>query len=153
MDKKMKSNEKQKQLVSVYTSYFGLKDALVASDAKLTSKKASELLTSIDKVDMKVLNMDVHMVWMKILKPLKEEVKAIASSKNMEDQRMQFMDVSENMFKLMKSDTLETPVYYQHCPMANNGKGANWLSKENEVKNPYYGSKMLNCGKTVEILK
>ena len=31
----------------------------------------------------------------------------------------------------------------------NNGKGANWLSKENAVKNPYYGSKMLTCGKTV----
>ena len=46
----------------------------------------------------------------------------------------------------------ETPVYYQFCPMANDGKGANWLSKENAVKNPYYGSMMLSCGKTVETI-
>lgn len=37
--------------------------------------------------------------------------------------------------------------------MANDGKGANWLSKENVIKNPYYGSEMLHCGKTVEIIK
>jgi hypothetical protein len=37
--------------------------------------------------------------------------------------------------------------------MANDGKGADWLSKENAVKNPYYGSMMLTCGKTVETIK
>ena len=37
--------------------------------------------------------------------------------------------------------------------MANGGKGANWLSKENAVKNPYYGSQMLTCGSTVETIK
>ena len=37
--------------------------------------------------------------------------------------------------------------------MANNGKGANWLSKENKVQNPYYGSVMLTCGKVVETIK
>jgi hypothetical protein len=37
--------------------------------------------------------------------------------------------------------------------MANYGKGANWLSKENAVKNPYYGSQMLTCGKVVETIK
>jgi hypothetical protein len=37
--------------------------------------------------------------------------------------------------------------------MANSGKGANWLSKENAIKNPYYGSSMLTCGKTVEIIE
>jgi hypothetical protein len=36
--------------------------------------------------------------------------------------------------------------------MANKGKGANWLSLENKVKNPYYGSRMLSCGKVVETL-
>lgn len=53
----------------------------------------------------------------------------------------------------MKVAKTETPTYYQFCPMANGGKGANWLSKENEVKNPYYGSEMLTCGKVVETIK
>jgi hypothetical protein len=37
--------------------------------------------------------------------------------------------------------------------MFNDGKGANWLSKENAIKNPYYGSSMLSCGKTTETIK
>jgi hypothetical protein len=37
--------------------------------------------------------------------------------------------------------------------MYNDGKGANWLSKESTIKNPYYGSQMLTCGKTVETIK
>lgn len=57
------------------------------------------------------------------------------------------------MFDLLKVSKQETTIYYQFCPMANDGKGANWLSKENVIKNPYYGSEMLHCGKTVEIIK
>jgi hypothetical protein len=57
------------------------------------------------------------------------------------------------MYALMKVSKQETPTYYQFCPMANDGKGANWLSKENAVKNPYYGNQMLTCGKVVETIK
>lgn len=57
------------------------------------------------------------------------------------------------MYELIKVSKQEKPVYYQHCPMANKGKGANWLSKENAIKNPYYGSQMLTCGSTVETIK
>jgi hypothetical protein len=63
------------------------------------------------------------------------------------------MALSKNMYTLMKASNLEKPVYYQHCPMYNDGNGANWISKENVVKNPYYGSQMLSCGKVVETIK
>jgi hypothetical protein len=32
-------------------------------------------------------------------------------------------------------------------------KSVDWLRKENTIKNPYYGSQMLPCGKTVETTK
>jgi copper chaperone CopZ len=150
---KMKSSESAKPLALVYNTYFELKDALVASDSKVVSEKANDLLASIEKADMKSLKMDVHMVWMKNLKPIKEEVKIIVSAKNIEQQREQFIGLSDNMYKVMKIEKSETPIYHQHCPMANDGKGANWLSKEEKVKNPYYGSKMLSCGKIVETIQ
>jgi hypothetical protein len=53
----------------------------------------------------------------------------------------------------MQVSKQETPTYYQFCPMAKDGKGANWLSKENAVKNPYYGTMMLSCGKVIETIK
>jgi hypothetical protein len=41
----------------------------------------------------------------------------------------------------------EKTLYQDFCPMANNGKGAIWLSEIEEIKNPFYGSKMMKCGK------
>ena len=86
------------------------------------------------------------------LKDLKFDTEHIEETKVVGHQRDHFNTLSDNMYQLLKVSKQETPTFYQHCPMANNGKGANWLSKENAVKNPYYGSQMLTCGKTVETI-
>lgn len=140
-------------LKAVFDHYFAVKDALVQTDEAAASAKSAQLLSAIDAVKMADLEMDVHMVWMKVLSDLKKEAQSISMTKNIENQRTQFNSLSENMYKVMKVTKNETPVYYQYCPMANDGKGANWLSKESAVKNPYFGSKMLSCGKTVETIK
>jgi copper chaperone CopZ len=141
------------QLQPVFDGYFELKDALVKTDGNNASAKATALLTAINRVKMDKLEMDVHMVWMKVLNDLKEHSEHIADTKDIKHQRDHFMDLSKKMYDLVKVSKQETPTYYQHCPMANDGKGADWLSKENTIKNPYYGSKMLTCGKTVETIK
>jgi copper chaperone CopZ len=145
---------KQKnQLQPVFDSYFELKDALIKTDGNSASAKASVLLSAINKVKMDKLEMEIHMVWMKVLNDLKEHSEHIADTKDIKYQRDHFMDLSKNIYDLIKVSKQETPTYYQHCPMANDGKGADWLSKENAIKNPYYGSQMLTCGKTVETIK
>jgi copper chaperone CopZ len=141
------------QLQPVFDSYFELKDALVKTDGNTASSKAKDLLSAINTVKMDKLDMDVHMVWMKVVNDLKEHSEHIADTKDIKHQRDHFMDLSKKMYDLVKVSKNETPTYYQHCPMANDGKGADWLSKENAIKNPYYGSKMLTCGKTVETIK
>ena len=141
------------QLQIVFDSYFEVKDALVASDESVASAKSKVLLSAIDAVKMDKLEMNVHMAWIKVLTDLKGDSKNIAAIKDIAKQRNLFISLSKNMYAMMKISKTETPVYYQHCPMANNGKGANWLSKESAVKNPYYGSMMLSCGKTVETIK
>lgn len=141
------------QLKSVFNNYFSVKDALVKSDANTTSTKAKDLLTALDAVQMNKLSNEEHTVWMKVMKDLAFDVGHIAETKDVAHQRDHFMSLSKNMYELIKVSNQETPVYYQHCPMANKGKGANWLSKENAIKNPYYGSQMLTCGSTVETIK
>lgn len=37
-------------------------------------------------------------------------------------------------------------LYLGFCPMAFNNKGAFWIQDSKEIKNPYYGAKMLTCG-------
>jgi copper chaperone CopZ len=149
----MNEAQESNPLKAVFDHYFAVKDALVQTDEAAASAKSALLLSGIDAVKMADLEMDVHMVWMKVLSDLKKEAQSISVTKNIENQRTQFNLLSENMYKVMKVTKEETPVYYQYCPMANDGKGANWLSKESAVKNPYFGSKMLSCGKTVETIK
>jgi len=141
------------QLKSVFENYFALKDALVKSDGNLASAKAKELLNALNAVQMNKLSNEEHTVWMKVMKDLAFDAEHIAETKDVAHQRDHFMSLSKNMYELIKVSKQETPVYYQHCPMANKGKGANWLSKENAIKNPYYGSQMLTCGSTVETIK
>ena len=144
--------ENAQQLQSVFSNYFSIKDALVKTDANTASSKAAELITAIKTVEMNQLNAKEHTVWMKVVKDLAANAENIAKTKDVSKQRETFSLLSKNIYELAKVSIRDTPVYYQHCPMYNKGKGANWLSKENAVKNPYYGSQMLTCGKVQETI-
>ncbi|OAB28082.1 Protein of unknown function [Flavobacterium fryxellicola] len=137
----------------VFDTYFLLKDALVKTDGKSVSIIAKDVMTASSAVNMDELAMDVHMVWMKEMNGLIAGAKEIAATQDIKKQREFFIPFSKSMYELIKVAKYETPVYLQFCPMANGGKGANWLSKENAVKNPYYGSQMMTCGKTVETIQ
>lgn len=152
-DKSTETKQEVNQLKSVFENYFALKDALVKSDGNLASAKTKDLLISLNDVQMDKLSEEEHRVWMSVLKDLKFAAKHIEETKDVEHQRVHFNTLSNNLYQVLKVSKHESPTFYQHCPMANNGKGANWLSKENTVMNPYYGSKMLACGKTIETIK
>ncbi len=141
------------QLAVVFENYFTIKNALVKTDAATAAASAKALLTAMAAVQMETLNVTEHTAWMKAMDALKTNTEGIAANTNAAVQRKLFMALSSNMYDVIKASKTEAPVYYQFCPMANNGKGANWLSKENAVKNPYYGSMMLSCGKTVETIQ
>ena len=140
------------QLKAVFNSYFSVKDALIKTDASASSAKAAELVKAIKSVEMTKLSNEEHTVWMKVMKDLTENAEKIAISKDVAKQRETFASLSINMYEIVKVAKQETPVYYQHCPMYNNGKGADWLSKEEAINNPYYGSKMLTCGSVRETI-
>lgn len=141
------------QLKAIFDNYFTLKDALIKTDGNTAAAAASTLLSAINAVKMENLPIDEHMVWMKVVKNLTADATLISKTKDVKKQRAFFDTLSLNSYSLIKISKQETPTYLQHCPMANDGKGADWLSKENAIKNPYYGSMMLRCGKTVETIK
>ncbi len=137
----------------VLNAYIQLKDALVKSDGTSSFGASKALLTAIQEVNMSELNADTHTQWMKVVNDLKEDAEHISETKEITHQRDHFMSLSKNLFTVLKVSKSETPIYYQFCPMANKGKGANWLSLENKIKNPYYGNQMLTCGKVVETIQ
>ncbi|CAA9195207.1 hypothetical protein FLA105534_00531 [Flavobacterium bizetiae] len=137
------------QLQAVYDAYFTVKDALIKSDAKLTSAKATDLLTAITAIKMDKLKSNEHTAWMKVVKKLTADAKSISTTSDLKKQRETFKSLSKNTYDLIKVSKSTEVVYKQYCPMAD----ADWLSKEKAVKNPYYGSSMLTCGNVVETIK
>ena len=140
-------------LGAVFDAYFGLKDALAKDDGTLASSKAKEMFNAIDKVAMDKMTAPQHSIWMKLEKAVSYDAEHIKGVDETEHQREHFVTLSKNMFELAKAFKIDAPVYYDFCPMANNGKGANWLSLDEKINNPYMGKAMPTCGKVQEVIK
>lgn len=147
------SKIKEPTIPQVFDTYFALKDALVKTDGAEASAKAKQLKTYIIEINMAKLSHEVYEVWMKIVKGLTTDAGQIANTKDISKQRNQFVSLSKNMYDLLKASKHFSTIYYQYCPMANDGKGAYWLSKEIGIKNPYYGNLMLTCGSLKETIQ
>lgn len=135
------------QLTAFMKAYFPIKNALVKSDAKETQKTIDPAKVSLAKVDMKLLGGKAHDIWMDLLKPMQGSLDKIAQTSDVEEQRKHFETLSDNLIEAVEYfGVVENTIYRQYCPMAFRDKGAYWLSAEKEIRNPYFGDKMLTCG-------
>ena len=134
----------------VFDAYFDLKDALVASDAKMAAERATALSAAVKTVPMEGMDADLHAVWMQVMEPLANTSAGIASKSDLGTQRKAFADLTEPMFALVKARPGPTPFYLDHCPMYEGG--ADWLSRDKAIRNPFYGAQMMNCGSVKETI-
>ncbi|ARN78957.1 MULTISPECIES: efflux RND transporter periplasmic adaptor subunit [Flavobacteriaceae] len=148
------SNKFQGQLKQVFEDYILLKDALVNDDAKNAQQAGKQIIQSLKNVDMKLLSDEkAHNHWMTIQKELNTSANAISSNTDISKQRGHFKHLSAHMISSVQLFGVNENVYIQFCPMADNNKGAYWISLEEEVRNPYYGEAMLTCGEVRDTLK
>jgi Cu(I)/Ag(I) efflux system membrane fusion protein len=139
--------EFREQLTAFVQSYLPIKDALVKTDAEATQKTISPAKSNLVKVDMKLLEGKAHDIWMELLRPIQSSLDKIAQTSDVEEQRKHFETLSDNLIEAVEYfGVVEDTIYRQYCPMAFRDQGANWLSGEKEIRNPYFGDKMLTCG-------
>ncbi|MBS1666489.1 DUF3347 domain-containing protein [Chitinophaga defluvii] len=135
-------------IAPIITDYLTLKNALVSDDDKAAASAGKKLLATLNKVDMKAIPADKHKEYMDIADDAKENAEHIGNNAGKIDhQREHLASLSEDITDLIKLFGTPQKLYQDHCPMFNDGKGAIWLSENKEIKNPYYGSKMISCGK------
>lgn len=148
-----------KVLMSTIFNYYNLKDALVATDAAKAAEAARHLHqvadslrnTEMAKTDSAGTNESLR----PYLDTIVTQTEAIAATNDptCEKQRIAFEYVSNSMYALLKKAEMKNAgVYRQFCPMAFNDKGAYWISSVPEIKNPYFGKKMLECGEVTDSL-
>ena len=94
---------------------------------------------------MSNLTGETNKEYMEIVESAKEQAEHIVKSP-IDHQREHFEVLSTDINDLVALLGTEKTLYQDFCPMANNGKGAIWLSEVEEIKNPYMGIKMPTCG-------
>lgn len=146
MLKATNEGEKTKGLTLIIDSYLQLKNALVEDDSKKAANAGEILLDAFSNFDMAKLTEEQHKEYMEIIENAKEQAEHIVKSP-IDHQREHFEVLSNDVNDLITLVGTDKHLYQDFCPMYNNGKGAIWLSETKEIKNPYYGNKMLNCGK------
>jgi len=147
----------KKQLNEVVSQYLLLKDAFVDSNEQDVEAVAKKTLEALNKVDMTLLKGDAHNQWMKLQKPIKDNLNGIIQMKGIEMKRSHFSIVSDklseaiNQFGVRSTET--SALYLDFCPMAFNNKGAYWISDSKKIRNPYFGNTMLTCGEIKQTIK
>ena len=123
-------------------SYFDLKDALVASDMALAARKAGAMREALPKGREELGAREGE-----VLSAFENFLDRISAATDLKTQRIQFRFLSEALIGIARPlGTARTPLYLQYCPMANDNKGAYWISRDSSIRNPYYGEAMLTCG-------
>lgn len=123
----------------VYGHYNHIKTALVNTDAMEAQNGGKMLVEALEGVENNSKALTA--------------AQTIANSEDINEQRTAFLDLSTAMEELLTGAIASGEIYKQFCPMAFDGKGGVWLSASQEIRNPYYGDKMLKCGSVRDTIK
>jgi hypothetical protein len=131
---------KDKNLGTAYAHYIHLKNVLVSSQQDDAKKASAELVKALS--------------YIKEATKAHDEAVKVAAASSLDGQRKAFTNLSNEMIALVKGGKLSGgEIYLEYCPMANNNTGGFWLSNEKEIRNPYFGDRMLKCGSVKETIK
>jgi hypothetical protein len=140
---------------NLLTNYYHLKDAMVLSNDSMAVTSARLLNASADSLKLNELKADSSIIQVAegYVQSISAEAKALVGEPALEEKRKSFQMISDNMYDLVRTVRYDRQkVYHEFCPMAFNDAGAYWLSSTSDIKNPYFGKKMLSCGEVKDSL-
>ena len=131
----------------IISGYLKLKNALTKDDTKGAANAGKALYATFNKISTNAIDPKLKTEYIDIADDAKEHSEHIGDNGGKIDhQREHFAMLSKDVNDLIKIFGAKQKLYQDFCPMYNEGKGAIWISESKEIKNPYYGSKMLTCG-------
>lgn len=140
-------------LQDVVNAYLDVKNMLTKDNGDSVRTTAKILFETIEKAETQKLSTSEQKTWTLYKEKLSFEAAYLKGTSELEIQREHFMKLSDYFYKVLKALNINSSdLYYQYCPMANDGKGAYWISEQEGILNPYFGKKMLKCGSTKETL-
>lgn len=139
---------------NILAGYLKMKDAFASDNDKAAASAGDEMVIAFSNFDKSKLSAEQSKVYAYIEDDAREHAEHIGKNAgNIKHQREHFEMLSKDMYQLVKTFGAGQTLYYDNCPMYNDGKGGNWLSEAKEISNPYMGKKMATCGSVKEELK
>ena len=149
-DRSIQVSEQQNSATTpIINSYIAIKNALVKDDKSGAAEGGEALLKAFSDFDMTKLTKEQHTEYMDIMEDAKEQTEHIIKSP-IDHQREHFEVLSVDIKDLIALVGTDQKLYEVFCPMANEGKGAIWISEIEDIQNPFFGNKMLKCGEVQE---
>jgi Cu(I)/Ag(I) efflux system membrane fusion protein len=141
-------------VAKVLDAYLAVHEELAADRFDEARQGMKSLEKTVRAVDPAALKGRARKVWLEHLSDFDTHLKAAGDSRDMASLRAVFLPVSKTLTTVVETFGIEPrqPVYELRCPMAFDGKGGNWLQKDDQVRNPYYGAMMFRCGDVVRAL-
>lgn len=136
---KMEAEFNDPKVAVIFEEYIQLKTALVNTNSENTATVAKSLQAKLIAID----------AGEEVIKT----VQSIAEASDIEVQREAFVDVTAAVEGMLVGKLKSGTIYKQFCPMAFGNTGAHWLSNTKEIQNPYFGDKMLKCGRVAAEIK
>lgn len=128
-------------------NYLAIKNSLANDDSDAAADAGKALSETMAKTSMEKVSADQMEAYMNIADDAKEHADHISSNAGMiEHQREHFVTLSKDMNDLIQLFGTNQKLYLDFCPMADNNKGAVWISETKEITNPYFGKNMATCG-------
>ncbi len=141
------------QLLNVAKAYAPLPEALVVEDLVAAKRTVTGFAARLTEVDMNLIEGDAHLYWMEQLDAMQAHATALLAADELAAARTEFAFLSQALINTLTAfGYAGETLYVQHCPMAFNNEGANWLSEKAEIRNPYFGDAMLSCGRVLDKL-
>lgn len=138
-------------------NYYQLKDALVQTNSKNADGAATAMLQRIRDIrtltDSSWVTRDSLLQGLDSIAYNLDKILAV-TDESCERKRIYFKPVSETLYDVLRLIQLRhVTIYHTFCPMAFREKGAFWLSEDPEIRNPYFGAKMIECGEVIDTLQ
>ncbi|GAB2497436.1 DUF3347 domain-containing protein [Algoriphagus taiwanensis] len=136
---------------AIIDSYLAVKDALVGDNAQEAASKSQALVASLKSFDISSTEAED----LEELERLQVEAIAFAeklASEDIASQRESFQALSVTLKDFLKIAGTDRTLYHQYCPMYKGNTGGMWLSANEDIKNPLFGSSMLTCGRVEETI-
>ncbi len=137
-------SEQNSAATAIVTEYLSIKDALVGDSTEEAADAGRKLVTALEGFDVAGYSDSERKDLLDLIADAKKQAELISES-SMEQQREHFKNLNKDVTQIIAITGTKQKMYEHFCPMYDSGSA--WLSASNEVRNPYFGRKMLTCGK------